>query len=149
MLKLAKLLYHRGFHITSVSTEFIYKHCLQSPGPNSLDGLPNFRFETTPDGLAISSDEDTAKDITLLFHSIRKILPPQKSSKKLQLPLTLIPSDLHALFQMITCHSQTNTPPPLFPPLKNLAFLSYSSLLLQQATLWALRVSESLTAGKS
>ncbi|CAL8137393.1 unnamed protein product [Prunus armeniaca] len=51
MLNLAKLLYHRGFHITSVNTEFIYKHCLQSPGPNSLDGLPDFRFETTPDGL--------------------------------------------------------------------------------------------------
>ncbi|VVA39338.1 PREDICTED: 7-deoxyloganetin [Prunus dulcis] len=67
MLKLAKLLHHRGF--TFVSTEFNHKRFLKSLGPNSLDGLPSFRFETIPDGLS-SSDEDTTQDQLLLGESI-------------------------------------------------------------------------------
>lgn len=45
-LKLAKLLHHKGFHITFVSTE--YKHLLTVRGPHSLDGLPDFRFTLPP-----------------------------------------------------------------------------------------------------
>lgn len=71
MLKLAKLLHHRGFHITFVNTEFNHKRFLKSLGPNSLDGLPDFRFETITDGLP-SSDEDDTQDLTLLCDSIRK-----------------------------------------------------------------------------
>ncbi|KAL6292340.1 hypothetical protein ACE6H2_000482 [Prunus campanulata] len=65
MLKLAKLLHHRGLHITFVNTEFNHKRFLKSLGPNSLDGLPSFRFETIPDGIP-SSDEDTTQDQLLL-----------------------------------------------------------------------------------
>ncbi|KAJ4965153.1 hypothetical protein NE237_017002 [Protea cynaroides] len=50
MLKLAKLLHHRGFHITFVNTEYNHKRLLNSRGPNSLQGLPDFQFETIPDG---------------------------------------------------------------------------------------------------
>ncbi|CAL8138717.1 unnamed protein product [Prunus armeniaca] len=57
MLKLAKLLHNRGFHITFVNTEFNHRRFLKSQGPNSLDGLPDFWFETIPDGLP-DSDED-------------------------------------------------------------------------------------------
>ncbi|XP_004303933.1 PREDICTED: 7-deoxyloganetin glucosyltransferase-like [Fragaria vesca subsp. vesca] len=71
MLKLAKLLHHRGFHITFVNTEFNHKRFLKTLGPNSLDGLPDFRFETIPDGLP-SSDEDASQDVGLLCESIRK-----------------------------------------------------------------------------
>ncbi|PRQ52303.1 putative 7-deoxyloganetin glucosyltransferase [Rosa chinensis] len=71
MLKLAKLLHHRGFHITFVNTEFNHKRFLKSLGPNSLDGLPDFRFETIPDGLPIS-DEDASQDVSLLCESLRK-----------------------------------------------------------------------------
>ncbi|KAB2610774.1 7-deoxyloganetin glucosyltransferase-like [Pyrus ussuriensis x Pyrus communis] len=77
MLKLAKLLHHRGFHITFVNTEYIHKQFLKSLGPNSLDGLPDFRYETIPDGHTISSDKRTPEDIILLFHFIsQSILPP-------------------------------------------------------------------------
>ncbi|KAL6292338.1 hypothetical protein ACE6H2_000480 [Prunus campanulata] len=69
MLKLAKLLHHRGLHITFVNTEFNHKRFLKSLGPNSLDGLPSFRFETIPDGLP-SSGEDTTQDQLLLGESI-------------------------------------------------------------------------------
>ncbi|PQQ05158.1 7-deoxyloganetin glucosyltransferase-like isoform X4 [Prunus yedoensis var. nudiflora] len=72
MLKFAKLLHHRGFHITFVNTEFNHKRFLKSLGPNSLDGLPDFRFEAFPDSLP-DSNEDTTQDGTLLCESIRNI----------------------------------------------------------------------------
>ncbi|KAJ0079919.1 hypothetical protein Patl1_23377 [Pistacia atlantica] len=51
MLKLAKLLHLKGFHITFVHTEFNLHRLLNSRGPNALKGLPDFRFETISDGL--------------------------------------------------------------------------------------------------
>ncbi|KAI5339929.1 hypothetical protein L3X38_019203 [Prunus dulcis] len=71
MLKFAKLLHHRGFHITFVNTEFNHKRFLKSLGPNSLDGLPDFQFEAIPDNLP-DSNEDTTQDVTLLCESVRK-----------------------------------------------------------------------------
>ncbi|KAI5339919.1 hypothetical protein L3X38_019193 [Prunus dulcis] len=71
MFKFAKLLHHRGFHITFVNTEFNHKRFLKSQGPNSLDGLPDFQFEAFPDSL-LDSDEDATPDATLLCESIRK-----------------------------------------------------------------------------
>ncbi|KAK9989045.1 hypothetical protein SO802_029284 [Lithocarpus litseifolius] len=56
MLKLAKLLHHKGF---------------MSRGPNSLDGSPDFHFETIPDGLP-PSDADVSQDIPYLSVSISK-----------------------------------------------------------------------------
>jgi hypothetical protein len=71
MLKMAKILHFRGFHVTFVNTEFNHKRLLKSRGPNSIDGLPSFRFETIPDGLPDSDDEAT-KDPTSLCVSTRK-----------------------------------------------------------------------------
>ncbi|XP_060672213.1 7-deoxyloganetin glucosyltransferase-like [Ziziphus jujuba] len=71
LLKLSKLLHHRGFHITFVNTEFNHRRFLKSQGPNSLDGLPDFRFEAIPDGLPLS-EEDATQDIILLCQYIRK-----------------------------------------------------------------------------
>ncbi|KAL6287090.1 hypothetical protein ACE6H2_011480 [Prunus campanulata] len=71
MLKLAKLLHNRGFHITFVNTEFNHRRFLKSQGPNSLDGLPDFRFETIPDGLP-DSDEGATQDCTLLAEAVVK-----------------------------------------------------------------------------
>ncbi|KAL7235985.1 hypothetical protein ACSBR1_019296 [Camellia fascicularis] len=51
MLKLAKLLHSRGFHVTFVHTKFNHNRLLNSTGPHSLSGLPDFRFETVSDGL--------------------------------------------------------------------------------------------------
>ncbi|XP_049398947.1 7-deoxyloganetin glucosyltransferase-like [Solanum stenotomum] len=68
MLKLAKILHHKGFHITFVNTEFNHRRLLRSRGPHSLDGLSSFRFETIPDGLP-TCDADATQDIPSLCKS--------------------------------------------------------------------------------
>ncbi|XP_049386832.1 7-deoxyloganetin glucosyltransferase-like [Solanum stenotomum] len=68
MLKLAKILNHKGFHITFVNTEHNHKRLLKSRGPHSLNGLPSFRFETIPDGLP-PCDPDATQDISSLCKS--------------------------------------------------------------------------------
>ncbi|KAJ1398762.1 UDP-glycosyltransferase family, conserved site [Sesbania bispinosa] len=74
LFKLAKLLHLRGFHITFVHTEYNHKRLLKSRGPNALDGLPDFRFETIPDGLPPmeEGDGDVSQDVPSLCDSIRK-----------------------------------------------------------------------------
>ncbi|XP_059631336.1 7-deoxyloganetin glucosyltransferase-like [Cornus florida] len=71
MLKLAKILHYRGFHITFVNSEFNHRRLLRSRGPNSLDGFPSFRFETIPDGLP-PSDADATQDVPSLCDSTKK-----------------------------------------------------------------------------
>ncbi|KAI9128389.1 hypothetical protein K1719_001382 [Acacia pycnantha] len=65
-LKLAKVLHFKGFHITYVNTEHNHKRLLNSRGAQALDGLPDFRFDTIPDGLPPS---DAASD-TERFQSL-------------------------------------------------------------------------------
>ncbi|CAN6707885.1 unnamed protein product [Malus baccata var. baccata] len=73
MLKLAKLLHYRGFHVTFVNTEFNHRRFLKSLGPNFVDDFPNFRFQTIPD----SEADATTQNIPLLCDSMRKnFLPP-------------------------------------------------------------------------
>ncbi|KAK9939554.1 hypothetical protein M0R45_016246 [Rubus argutus] len=71
MMQLAKLLHSRGFHITFVNTEFNHRRLIQSSGSNSVKGLPDFQFETIPDGLP-PSDKDGTQDIPSLCDSIKK-----------------------------------------------------------------------------
>ncbi|XP_061966589.1 7-deoxyloganetin glucosyltransferase-like [Populus nigra] len=73
MLKLAKLLHYRGFRITFVNTEFNHRRMLKSRGPNSLNGLPDFRFESIPDGLP-PSDENATQDTQAIFEACKKNL---------------------------------------------------------------------------
>ncbi|KAL3733139.1 hypothetical protein ACJRO7_022633 [Eucalyptus globulus] len=75
MLNLAKLLYHRGFHVTFVNTEYNHNRLLRSRGPSSLDGLPSFRFRTIPDGLP-PSDGDATQDIPALCQSTEECCLP-------------------------------------------------------------------------
>ncbi|CAL0315537.1 unnamed protein product [Lupinus luteus] len=75
MLKLAKLLHFKGFHITFVNTEYNHRRILKSRGPDSLNGLSSFRFETIPDGLP-DSDVDATQDIPSLCESTRKTCLP-------------------------------------------------------------------------
>ncbi|XP_043722110.1 7-deoxyloganetin glucosyltransferase-like [Telopea speciosissima] len=73
MIKVAKLLHHRGFHITFVNTEYNHKRLLKSRGPDSLKGLPDFHFQTIPDGLPPSDNIiDATQDIRALCVSIAK-----------------------------------------------------------------------------
>ncbi|CDP21827.1 unnamed protein product [Coffea canephora] len=68
MLKLAKLLHHKGFHITFVNTEFNHKRLLKSRGPDALNGLPDFQFKAIPDGLP-PADVDATQDVPSLSES--------------------------------------------------------------------------------
>lgn len=70
MLQLAKILHLRGFHITYVNTEYNHRRLLGSRGPDSLNGLHDFRFEAIPDGLP-PSDLDVTQDIPGLCISTR------------------------------------------------------------------------------
>ncbi|KAI8548269.1 hypothetical protein RHMOL_Rhmol07G0260700 [Rhododendron molle] len=56
MLKVAKLLYQKGFHITFVINEFNKQRLLYARGPAALDGLPSFRFAAISDGLPVPED---------------------------------------------------------------------------------------------
>ncbi|OMP02705.1 UDP-glucuronosyl/UDP-glucosyltransferase [Corchorus capsularis] len=71
ILKLAKFLHHKGFHITFVHTDYNYKRLLRSRGPNSLDGLPDFQFKAIPDGLP-PTDADSTQYIPSLCDSTSK-----------------------------------------------------------------------------
>ncbi|WOH04906.1 hypothetical protein DCAR_0624318 [Daucus carota subsp. sativus] len=66
MLKLAKLLHHKGFHISFVNTEFNHRRLLHSRGPAALDGLPDFRYYAIPDGIP-PSDPNATQSPPLIF----------------------------------------------------------------------------------
>uniref|UniRef100_A0A1J3H8P9 Glycosyltransferase n=1 Tax=Noccaea caerulescens TaxID=107243 RepID=A0A1J3H8P9_NOCCA len=71
MMKVAKLLHAKGFHVTFVNTIYNHNRLLRSRGPNALDGLPSFRFEFIPDGLP-ETDVDVTQDIPALCESTMK-----------------------------------------------------------------------------
>jgi hypothetical protein len=74
VFKLAKLLHLKGFYITFVNTEYNHKRLIKSRGPNALDGLSDFKFETIPDGLpTVEGDAgDVMQDVPSLSQSIRE-----------------------------------------------------------------------------
>ncbi|KAM7500075.1 hypothetical protein LguiA_024489 [Lonicera macranthoides] len=93
MLKLAKLLHSRGIQITFVNTEYNHNRFLKSGGPDSLAGLPDFRFETIPDGLP-PSDSDSTQNIAALFKSLQNnCLGPFLGLLEKIPPVTCIVSD--------------------------------------------------------
>ncbi|KAK2656466.1 hypothetical protein Ddye_009518 [Dipteronia dyeriana] len=99
MMQLAKLLHSKGFHVTFVNTEFNHLRLIRSKGPDALKGLPDFNFETIPDGLP-PSDRDATQDIPALCDSTRKncLAPFLELLKKLnssgeQPPVTCVVAD--------------------------------------------------------
>ncbi|XP_023757989.1 linamarin synthase 2 [Lactuca sativa] len=84
-MKLAKLLHFNGFHITFVNTEFNHHRLIRSKQPESVQGLPNFRFKTIPDGMPLS-DPDATQDIPMLCDMIRKtcLVPFKELLQKLK-----------------------------------------------------------------
>ncbi|CAI9089918.1 OLC1v1024570C1 [Oldenlandia corymbosa var. corymbosa] len=102
MLKLAKILHHKGFHITFINTEFNHKRLLKSRGPDSLNGLPSFQFKTIPDGLPPSDDVDATQDIPSLTQSISTncIGPFKDLLAKLNPPVSCIVSDVAMSFTL-------------------------------------------------
>ncbi|MCL7025715.1 hypothetical protein MKW94_012069 [Papaver nudicaule] len=71
MLRVAKLLHFKGFHVTFVNSEFNHQRLLNSRGSDSLRDLPDFRFETIPDGLPPPADVNATQDIPSLCISTR------------------------------------------------------------------------------
>ncbi|GKU97974.1 hypothetical protein SLEP1_g11038 [Rubroshorea leprosula] len=72
MMKLAKLLHFKGFHITFVNTEFNHGRLLKySRGAAALDSFPDFQFETIPDGLPPPQIEGQ-QDVPALCESTSK-----------------------------------------------------------------------------
>ena len=94
MLKLAKLLHHRGFQITFVNTEFNHRRLLKSQGASTLRSVSSFRFETIPDGLP-PSEANVTQDIPSLCDSIRKnfLVPFRDLLTKLTSTVTCVVSD--------------------------------------------------------
>ncbi|KAK3185065.1 hypothetical protein Dsin_032351 [Dipteronia sinensis] len=100
MLKLAKLLHFKGFHITFVHTEFNQRRLLTSGGPDFLKGLPDFMFETISDGLP-STNPRGILDLPLLcqklpvhgLSSFRKLITRLNSSSSGVPPVSCIVSD--------------------------------------------------------
>lgn len=71
MMKLAKLLHHRGFHITFVNSEYNHKRLLKSRGLSALHVSQDFCFEAIPDGLP-PTEADATQDIPSLCDSTSK-----------------------------------------------------------------------------
>ncbi|CAI8597735.1 unnamed protein product [Vicia faba] len=70
MMQLAKLFRCNGFHITFVNTEFNHKRLIKSLGEEFVKGLPDFQFETIPDGLP-ESDKDATQEVEPLCEAVR------------------------------------------------------------------------------
>ncbi|XP_054800681.1 7-deoxyloganetin glucosyltransferase-like [Prosopis cineraria] len=106
-LKLAKVLHHRGFHITYVNTEYNHRRLLNSRGPQALDGLSDFRFETIPDGLPPSQADATQHLPSLCESTAQNCLVPftklleklhESASRGLVPPVTCLISDMAMTF---------------------------------------------------
>ncbi|AES74875.1 putative 7-deoxyloganetin glucosyltransferase [Medicago truncatula] len=142
LLKLAKLLHLRGFHITFVNTEYNHKRLLKSRAPNAFDDLTDFSFETIPDGLTpTDGDGDVSQDIYALCKSIRKnFLQPfrellarlnDSATSGLIPPVTCIVSDITMSFT-IQAAEELSLPLVFFNPASACMFLTcihFSTLL--------------------
>ncbi|XP_047155667.1 7-deoxyloganetin glucosyltransferase-like isoform X1 [Vigna umbellata] len=137
LFKLAKLLHLRGFHITFVHTDYNHKRYLKSRGPNALHDLPDFRFETIPDGLPPldeDADGDVSQHIPSLCDSIRKnFLQPflqllarlnHSATTGLNPPVTCLVSDCFVTFP-IQAAQELEIPVLLLSPLSAAAFWSF------------------------
>ncbi|RLM74574.1 7-deoxyloganetin glucosyltransferase-like [Panicum miliaceum] len=75
MVKLAKVLHCRGFHVTFVNSEFNHRRLLRSRGAGALEGLPGFRFAAIPDGLPPSNVDATQDVPSLCRATMENCLP--------------------------------------------------------------------------
>ncbi|CAN6244849.1 unnamed protein product [Urochloa humidicola] len=75
MMKLAKILRCKGFHITFVNTEYNHRRLIRSQGPAAVAGLPGFRFATIPDGFP-ESDADVTQDAVSICDSTMRTCGP-------------------------------------------------------------------------
>uniref|UniRef100_A0A6N2K230 Glycosyltransferase N-terminal domain-containing protein n=1 Tax=Salix viminalis TaxID=40686 RepID=A0A6N2K230_SALVM len=106
MIKLAKLLHCKGFHITFVNTVLNHQRLLKSRGPDAMTGLPGFRFESIPDGLPPSNENATEDVAAVCEAAMKNLLAPfnelldklNDSASSNAPPVTCIVSDGIMLF---------------------------------------------------
>ncbi|KDP32319.1 hypothetical protein JCGZ_13244 [Jatropha curcas] len=70
MLKLAKLLHQKGFHVTFVNTEYNHQRIIDSRGSNALNGLSDFKFVTLP---LPNPPSNSHTSLALTFLALREI----------------------------------------------------------------------------
>uniref|UniRef100_A0A7N0V0P5 Glycosyltransferase n=1 Tax=Kalanchoe fedtschenkoi TaxID=63787 RepID=A0A7N0V0P5_KALFE len=75
-MNIAKLLYARGFHITFVNNDHNHNRIIRTRGPEAVAGLPDFRFESIPDGMPPSNPDATQELNQLCVATHRNCLPP-------------------------------------------------------------------------
>ncbi|KAF0929003.1 hypothetical protein E2562_011091 [Oryza meyeriana var. granulata] len=75
MMKLAKVLHCKGFHVTFVNTEYNHRRLIRSRGPGAVAGLTGFRFATIPDGLPPSDADATQDPASLCYSTMTTCLP--------------------------------------------------------------------------
>jgi hypothetical protein len=104
MLKFSKLLHQKGFHINFVNTYFNHLRFIKSIGAGALDGLPDFRFQTIPDGLPPSNPDATQSFFSLCDSIANNMLPPFSDllDNLNNPPPTCIVSDPYMTFTMTT-----------------------------------------------
>ncbi|CAI0380071.1 unnamed protein product [Linum tenue] len=91
MMKLAKLLHVKGFHITFVNNDYNHRRLLKSRGAASLDGLPDFHFRSIPDGLPMTDDDQsTPRHCPAPF---RSLIVDELNKSATSPPVTCIVSD--------------------------------------------------------
>ena len=73
MLKLAKLLHHRGFYITFVNTDFNQRRLVRARGVGLMEGVSDFQFLSISDGLS-PSDADITQDIEAVCLACRELM---------------------------------------------------------------------------
>ncbi|KAJ6870215.1 7-deoxyloganetin glucosyltransferase-like [Populus alba x Populus x berolinensis] len=129
MLKLAKLLHSKGFHITFVNTEFNHQRFLKSRGPDALDGLPHFRFETIPDGLPPSHIDASQETIPLAMAVENNMLAPFKVllAKLDNPPITCLVSDVFVRFT-ITAAEELGLPIVMLVTMSACGYMGFKQL---------------------
>lgn len=93
MLKVAKLLHFRGFHVTFVHTEYNSARIGSSNEMPPLLAADGFRFESIPDSLLPSIDPNTKQDLPSLVLAVcNEFLSPFRDlMKRLNDPSSGVP----------------------------------------------------------
>ncbi|KAL0909085.1 hypothetical protein M5K25_023611 [Dendrobium thyrsiflorum] len=134
MLQVAKLLHTHGFHITFVLTEFNHRRLVLSSGQEAVRGLPDFQFQTIPDGLPFS-EEDATQDAPAICDSTSKNCLPhlrrllaelnEENNNNSQPPVSCIVSD-GAMSFTLDAARELGIPEVLFWTTSACGYLAYN-----------------------